>query len=441
MIISTLETNLSQRAINKRFSYEKVYFFIMMIYMGMANGYTQVLCYPPSEGLWTSFVPIILTAILLFRNIKTSKNNKNIYKVLLAVVVWIALEVLKYSTFEPMNLFLLYNVFMAYIIAKLYGKYAMKLYDDDITILCIISLAVWALYNAMPSDIASFFENYFIKCEGTTVANAFVVGLASSKDVLGFRNLGFAQEPGFFASFIILGMFFNLLVHKFKVRNKNFIIQFLTLITTQSTTGYSSFLIIILFITLNGKVSKIVTIIATVILLPTILTLPFMTEKMTKYKTDQNSIDNVIENGIYAEKNGTGVFVPQRFDGFALELMNFVHDPILGYGVKGEKTSYVNTQLSPAISCSNGNIKIFSRFGLVFGAFFFYILFQSSFYICDGKKKNACLFFLMYMLISMSYDISTIPLLLSFWFILPFFEGHLNTKKENGKVQANISSL
>lgn len=424
MIISTLETNLSQRAINKRFSYEKVYFFIMMIYMGMANGYTQVLCYPPSEGLWTSFVPIILTAILLFRNIKTFKNNNNIYKVLLAVVVWIALEVLKYSTFEPMNLFLLYNVCMAYIIAKLYGKYAMKLYDTDLTILCVISLIVWLIYNAAPENTTSFFRSVFLEENPPAVANAFIVGLASSSDVLGFRNLGFGQEPGFFASFIIIGMFFNLVVHNFKIRNSNFIIQTITLITTQSTTGYVAFGVIVLLIILNGAKSRVVAIAATVILLPTILALPFMTEKITQYQSNSDSINDVIEAGDYVEQQGSAAFVPQRMDGFVLEWMNFIHDPLLGYGVKGENTSYVNTNLSSAISCSNGNIKVFSRFGLIFGLLFFIILFRSGIYLCSGNKKNGLVFFLMYLTISMSYEISYIPLLLSFWFMLPFFTGH-----------------
>jgi hypothetical protein len=425
----TLFPNLTRKGFFMNLGYEKIYFFIMMIYLGMANGYTQVLCYPPSQGLWTFFIPIALTMILIVRNIKAFNNNRSFWMIFFIVLVWIFLLVLKYHHFYAMNMFLMYNFCLAYVIIKIYGKYAMKLYDDDITILCAISIIVWALYNAMPSDMISFFDNYFIKSEGTALANAFVVGLADSKDVLGYRNLGFAQEPGFFSCFIILGMFFNLLVHKFKVRNKNFIIQFLALITTQSTTGYSSFLIIILLIIFNGRVSRIVTIIVTAVLLPTILTLPFMTEKIIQYKSNNNSVDNVVENGIYAEKNGAGVFVPQRFDGFALEWMNFVHDPILGYGVKGEETSYVNTQLSSMIYCSNGNIKVFSRFGLIFGVLFFYILFQSSLYICDGKKKNAWLFILMYMLISMSYDISTIPLLLSFWFMFPFFKGQYKYEK------------
>lgn len=424
MIISTSETNLSQRAINKRFSYEKIYFFIMMIYMGMANGYTQVLCYPPSEGLWTSFVPIILTAILLFRNIKTFKNNKNIYKVLLAVVIWIALEVLKYSTFEPMNLFLLYNVSMAYIIAKLYGKYAMKLYDTDLTILCVISLIVWLIYNAAPNATAILFKTFFVESSGTSIANAFVVGLANSSDVLGLRNQGFGQEPGYFASFIIIGMFFNLIVHNFKVRNKNFLIQLVTLVTTQSTTGYVAFGVIVLLIILNGTKSRFVVIAATIILLPTILALPFITEKITKYQSNNDTINDVITTGDYVEQHGSVTYVPQRMDGFVLEWMNFTHDPLLGYGVKGEKTSYVNTNLSSVISCSNGNIKVFSRFGIIMGILFFIILFKSGIYLCGGSKKNGFVFLLMYLTISMSYEISYIPLLLSFWFMLPFFTGH-----------------
>ena len=431
-MIDSLYTNIKRTNILRKWSYEKVYFFIMMIYLGMANGYTQVLCFPPSEGIVSFIVPFILTFILIYRNPHAFSNNKIFYKIIGLVLLWVFLQVIKYEHFNAMNMFLFYNFCLAYVIAKVYGKYAMNLYDKDLTILCIISLIVWLIYNVAPSPTTSFFQKFFMEEKGTATANAFLVGLASSKDILGYRNLGFGQEPGFFASFIILGMFFNLIINKYKVLNRNFIIQLITLITTQSTTGYASFLIIVLLIVANGKASRYITIALVAILLPTIIALPFVGDKIKDTQSNQSTIDNVVWNADYIEQNGReGVFVPQRFDGFALELMNFEHDPILGYGVKGEKTSYVSTNLSPLISCSNGNIKVFSRFGLIFGLFFFFVLYHSGLYLCDNNKKSGWIFLLMYLFLSMSYDISTIPLLLSFWFMLPFFKGTIKTSNKN----------
>ena len=406
----------------KGWSYENIYFFIMILYMGMANGYTQVLCFPPSKGIWTSFIPILLTIILLKRNIISFKNNTQFIKSMSIIFLWILLQTIKYSHFYAMNFFLLYNVTMAYIIAKVYKMKILILYEKYVTSLSMLSLVVWLLYNLMPAFISSIFNTFFIKSSGTLIANAFLVGLANSADILGFRNTGFAQEPGFFASYIIIAMFINLLINDYKYINRNFIILLITLITTQSTTGYVSFSIIILLIILQSKRGKTFIVISIIILLPTIIALPFMREKIINYSSNEESIENVIWNANYIENRGEkSVFVPQRFDGFVLESMNFLHDPILGYGVKDNHTSFVSKNLSPYISCSNGNIKIFSRFGFFLGCFFFIMLYKTGkVFDIKYKKKISLIFIIMYLTISMSYEIATIPLLLSIWGISLF---------------------
>lgn len=401
----------------KGWSYENIYFFIMILYMGMANGYTQVLCFPPSKGIWTSFVPILLTGILIKRNSEYFRNNSRFLSYILVIILWVILQTIKYAHFYAMNFFLLYNAVMAYVIARIYKIKIIVLYEKYVTSLSILSLVVWLFYNLMPNVISSFFCTFFIKSTGTLVANAFLVGLANSADVLGFRNVGFAQEPGYFASYIIIAMFFNLLINNYKYFNRNFIILIITLITTQSTTGYISFGVIVLLIILQSKRGKAFIIASMMLLLPTIISLPFMRDKLLNYSSDKESIENVVWNANYIENNGgDGVFVPQRFDGFVLETMNFIHDPILGYGVKDNNTSYVSRNLSPYISCSNGNIKVFSRFGIILGCFFFFFLYKTG-SILDIKDKTriSIIFLLIYMIVSMSYEIATIPLLLSMW--------------------------
>lgn len=401
----------------KGWSYENIYFFIMILYMGMANGYTQVLCFPPSKGIWTSFIPIILTGILIKRNSKYFGSNTKFINYISFIILWIILQTIKYTHFYAMNFFLLYNAVMAYVIVRVYRMKIIVLYEKYVTSLSILSLVVWLFYNVMPNVVSSLFSALFIKSSGTLVANAFLVGLANSTDVMGFRNVGFAQEPGYFASYIIIAMFFNLLINNYKYSNRNFIILLVTLITTQSTTGYISFFAIIILIILQSKRGKIFMITLMILLLPTIIALPFMREKIVNYSSDKESIENVVWNANYIErKGGDGVFVPQRLDGLVLETMNFIHDPILGYGVKDNNTSYVSRNLSQYISCSNGNIKVFSRFGIILGFFFFVYLYKTG-CIFDIKNKTriSLIFLLIYIVISMSYEIATIPLLLSIW--------------------------
>ena len=409
--------NISNEDINKckKWSYENIYFFIMVIYMAMANGYTQVLSYPPSKGIWTSFIPLFLTIYLIKRN-KTCFTKQ--FKMFVTVIsVWIILQIIKYQHFYAMNFFLLYNVVMAYIIVSVFGLRIIFLYEKHVTLLAKISLFVWIAYNIFPNFIASSFQAFFTEGTGTLIANAFVVGLVDTRDILGFRNAGFAQEPGFFASFLIIAMFFNLLINNYKYLNKHFIILLLALITSQSTTGYIAFGVILLLIVSQSKKGKTAVIILLIITLPSIIALPFMREKIINYKSDKNSIENVVMTADYVETNyNEAVYVPQRFDGFILECMNFLHDPLLGYGVKEKETSYVCRELSPLISCSNGNIKVFSRFGIVLGMLFFIMLYKTGRILdVNNPKKIAFIFCLLYLMISMSYEIATIPLLLSIW--------------------------
>lgn len=414
-------------------SYENFYFFVMLIYMAMANEYTQVLCYPPSKGIWTSLVPLLLTVFLVKRNLHRFADNYRLKIALAIISLWIFFHYLKYSCIYAMSFFLFYNVIMAYIFVRIYGIRIIILYEKYITILSTISIVVWILYNLFPGIIISVFNTLFIKCSGILVANAFIVGLTDSSDFLGFRNTGFASEPGYFASFIIIALFFNLLINDYKYKNKHFLILFITLITTQSTTGYAAFGIILLLIVMQSKRGKTFLIVITIAVLPSIIALPFMRDKIIQYKSDENSIENVILMADYTEKNYYGqVFVPQRFDGFVLEFMNFTHDPILGYGVKEQETSYVNKELSPWISCSNGNIKIFSRFGLILGILFYTMLYRSG-KLFDYKSphKISLIFILLFITIGMSYEITTIPLLLSIWSLSFFKYSHYKTRNNS----------
>lgn len=410
--------NISEEELRKcnGWSYENIYFFVMMIYLGMANGYTQVLCYPPSMGLWTFFIPIILTAKLVSRNIRCFSNIQAFMKVILILSLWILLHFIKYQNVEPMCFFLLYNVGMAFVICRVYGMRAFVMYEKCLVRLAIISLFVWALYTIMPFGVDFIFSLFGIKSHGTLLWSGFFCNIASSSDFLGVRNVGFAQEPGHWASFLILGIFINLLIHDFNYRNKSFIILLLALITSQSTTGYSAFFFIVVTIILMSARHRLFLVIVSALIIPSIIALPFMREKMEKYAYSEDSIDMIQYNGDYIEKEGgEAVFVPQRFDGFVLEALNFINDPIIGYGVK-ETNSYVAKTISPYVSCSNGNVKVFSRYGVILGFLFFIMLYRSGKELTVKHSKRISLSWIgIYVLLGMSYEFTTIPLLLSFW--------------------------
>lgn len=387
----------------------------------MANGYTQVLCFPPRYGIWTSILPLVLIAIFVCRNLKYFKTGKKkAFYVFLILLSWIALQTIKYKRFELMNLFLIYNFLLAYILATVYGKKLIILYERFITFFSMISIVVWFFYNIFTEGTLFFFSLFAIRRFGLQAYSGFVCNLATSHDLLGFRNTGMAQEPGFWASFVIIGLFFNLLIHNYNFRNKSFFILLLALITSQSTTGYSAFLVIVLLIILNSKKARLFMIFLSIVTLPAIISLPFMKEKMEDKAYSEESIMYIAHTSNYLNQTSGETFVPQRFDGFVFELMNFLYDPILGYGTKGDQ-NFISQTISPNISCSNGNIKVFSRYGIILGLLFYIALFLSSRVIWRNCSfSNSVLWILLYLTLGMSYELTTLPILLSIWFLSVF---------------------
>lgn len=402
----------------------------------MANGYTQVLCFPPSKGIFSSIFPLILTAILVLRNRSKFRQNKGLYIVLSLVICWIAGQFQKYHKFELMNLFLIYEVVMAYILAIVYKEKIIVLYERYITYFASISIFVWFFYNLFTEWTISFFSLFSVKANGLLVWAGYLCNLCKQTDVLGFRNTGFAQEPGFWASFVIIGLFFNLLIHNYRFQNKSFFILLFSLVLSQSTTGYAAFGVIILAIVLNNKRSRKILIFFTILLLPFIVTLPFMKEKIIEKTYSEDSKNYIEHTANYLNENKDGeTFVPQRFDGFVFETMNFLYDPLLGYGTKGDQ-SFVSENISPNISCSNGNIKVFSRYGLILGSLFYIGLFFSG-YVLWRRYTLGCAFLwiLLYLTLGMSYELTTIPLLLAIWQIGVFVRVEKPTRPDEQKLK------
>ena len=222
------------------------------------------------------------------------------------------------------------------------------------------------------------------------------------------RNLGFTWEPGRFACWVLLGMFVNLIRHQFRIesiwKNKNLYILLFSLLTTLSTTGYSVLGILILFVLINKKsyLSKFV--IASIVLLvvPSILSLSFMSEKIT----DLMDLDAGINAINYYSAEGQEIICPQRFTGLWFSFQNFIHDPWLGFNqLTNSYTVDVIFNHSVIVAPSEGILGIFAKYGILFGAFFYYWLIKSSFLLSKTMQyKGKWMFFIFFIAISLSYD-------------------------------------
>ena len=245
-------------------------------------------------------------------------------------------------------------------------------------------------------------------------ASIILTSISGTSSFLGMRNAGFCSEPGHYASFLCIAIAINLVIHKFDIssKNKSLYILGLSLITTQSTTGYIGGCVIVLFYVLNAKfLSKYITIGLMVLIIPTIIALPFMQAKIESVWYEEGNEFEIAESADEREY----VYVPQRIDGLVLETYNIKGDPLLGYGVKS-KNSFVCKNLSENISLSNGLLQAFSEFGILLGVMFYLGLGKTIRELALFKKFSGWyMIFALYLTLSVSYNFMMVPFLLSIW--------------------------
>lgn len=417
--------------------FEKFYFFLLVLYTGANTPYTQVLLYPIRDHIFFMVIPILLTVILLFR-----KNRMSFKRFVLPASLffgWIFLQLMKYGQVYPMTIFYIYNFVLAYIIVTIYKKSVFFLYEKYVTIISLIGLIVWVLYSFFPNEISQIMSSISLIPENNSLKSSIIIAtLSNDSSILGMRNAGFSQEPGLYASLVCIAIYFNLIRNRFVIKkNWNFLILLLSLITTQSTTGYVTFLIILCFYAFNKKTAtKYVFMIAIAILIPLAITLPFIGGKITKYWYNEDSKHNAAEMVSYNQNNNNiAVFVPQRIDAMVFDVINFINDPVLGYGVEDDN-SYISKTVSKNIVLSEGNINLFGRFGLIIGICFVFCLVKTSKMMSLYYEYKGSLFlFFLWLAISASYDFNRHPLLLSIWLFFIFTNPLIYNKRNENNIR------
>lgn len=408
-------------------TFEYLYFFVMVIYMAQIDNHTGRMVGVLSPPWFPFFLPIVLTIILLDRN-KVKFDDKRLIRLLLVFAIWIVLLFANKQHYGSDQFsyyfFLFYSIIIAFIHVQVFGKKMLPIYEHILVRLSLLSLILWGIYVIYPGT-ASFFRSFPESSSGRNVLYLFKWMDPSIRET-GFiyngilRNAGCSWEPGRFAIMVVLALYCNMVRCGIKFKgNPAGIILLLALISTQSTTGYIS--AIVLYSIFAFKKFDVKYILAFIIIIVPIgyqlSKMEFMQEKIEEQldlDTDLRKINDSMDYVSKIKKSNEYVGSLARFPSMYFELINIQHDPILGYGRNNGK-SYFSQRISGNFALTGG-IKIIGQFGIPLAILLFIILYRSSAALGREFKVRKIALFAIFLLFLVSYGFFTVPVFMAFWF-------------------------
>lgn len=392
------------------------FFFMIMLFIWSSRSTSASMFYS-SESIFTS---MIYMGIFIFYFLKycSRSNIKFLLSIYIGYIAWYIAVCLKFREIQGTDLGIVYSTLLVFVAFYLYkGSDFFYYFERALSFLCILSLIVWGSAVVFPNVMPRVYQSISFIEPGQMLgsANFLVVGLGDQFSMGIRRNLGFTWEAGRFAAFIVVGIYFNLLLHNMKTDwsgNKPFYLFVITLISTLSTTGILAFVLILLFYIYNKRgLSRYFLFSLLIVLIPSIWSLSIVSDKMI----NSADVTTEIENMSYSFEHGRVTITPQRMTGLYLDFQNFIHDFWLGYNNNGNDYSSKYLFGGRELWLSNGIFEIFSKYGIFVGLFFYYQLFRSSKrYTKIFCVKGEVIFAILFIMISASYNFWTSPVTLYF---------------------------
>lgn len=380
-----------------------------------------------SRGVEISLIIFVISFAYITKR-KALLNSKYIY----ACVIWFTYILLSYIKYHGDNYYWPFSYFfnittafaiLLYFKNEFISKFASAIYYLSAYSLVLFAwqiinldsmLLIWTTFDT--SD--NLFEKPF-----TYYAHSFFYTIHQFKDISkgAPRNSGFCWEPGAFACFIVVAIYFQMLCDSYRLEKNKFryLILFSALLTTQSTTGLAGAFIIFFSYLINirkesrGKYVLFATIIAT----PLIFMMP---EQLGKIEMQLS--DNLREHILMADANehekGIG-----RFQSIYILWIDFIENPILGIGANQSATWLSRMGLEGNPTSGIGNMM--ARYGIFLMVPFFFLLATTSkrlaAMVAPGRGKFAL--FWVVIILGFSFSIVETPIFLSIVFF-DFFVRH-----------------
>ena len=380
--------------------FEIFYMLVMVIYMAQATPETGRMIGGLSGNPIPFLLPIILTYIL-WKKHPISFKNKKLYLILAIYSIWAICSLIKYGNYTTEELsyhfFMVYAIVIAYIHNKIYGYTLIPIYEQLLVFFCKIAIGGWLIAVLIPAS-SSFFHLFPETAFGNHVLYLFNwMDPAKGQIYSGIiRNAGCSWEPGRFAIMVTLAIFCNLCQNGIKFRNnKNIWWLLIALITTQSTTGYITALVLYTIFMVKKFNFKYISLFI-LVMIPVIyglMQLDFMAEKIDdRFKINEVNERFLESEAYYSRHEGLDRHIAlDRFQSIYFEWKNFLNDPILGYSRDFRKSLFAQSFISD-YGLTGGLVSILSQYGIFLGLFIYYLLFHSSFCIsrqcCEAWQKK-----------------------------------------------------
>ena len=177
-----------------------------------------------------------------------------------------------------------------------------------------------------------------------------------------------------------------------KFKDRNFLILTLALISSQSTTGYLIYALMVTgYYIAYKKWNPAYMAIGGCIFIGS-MSLPFMQAKIVELFQNSQNMEQQLRNMEYSTRHGTDsediFYVPQRFDGFMFQSINLAHaNKFIGEG-RNFQNFYLNKELGYPIVVSEGLLNVFIRYGWIIGLFMYLAFFRLHKRTLSRKRKH-----------------------------------------------------
>lgn len=391
--------------------FEYLYLFMIVLYAGQSNGLDALVF---AHGIDVIFIiPPLMTFILLMRN-NVNFNKKQFITVLIILSSWFILQFIYRSgnINITLTLYHYYQLVLCFIIIQVFKDKLFYIYEDIVFKLAVFSLVLWGVSILAPNLMANLFR---IVRNGTSISEGSIYAYTMMRiDLINgilIRNAGFAWEPGRYSCFLCLAIFCNFLITRYEIKkNKHLWVFIIALLTTQSTTGIFTLMVLMTLFLFNKRVKN--RLIWLIILLPLSLYLYSLDFAGGKLGDSMMRVERA--EGLDYINYNEGGYSLDRIESFIVEWRSFIHDPIMGYCES--RHSYFEKNVGPGFYTNNGTMHILAKYGF-WGLLYYFCISISSMRISRRfKDKVPISYLLLFVCMSMSYNYDQIVLIMAFSF-------------------------